>query len=310
MHKTTLSLFLILFISFLGFAQNQEAKDMDSIVVMQSIKDLRNGKTGVVYTLTNEVILTYQQDHTGQKYIQDASGAILVEDSKKVLTNKYNIYDGISGITGKLSEVAGVKTFIPSIDAPKASSSKNQIVPKTLSIKDYLANPKAYESQLIRFKDVSFPDTDGSMTFAKDRDYELTDGRNYLAMRTNSSKADYIGALVPDSQTTVSGIATHSAGKALLLVRELKDLETQSAVSIESQKEKLSLYPNPATDKFYIIGSNNAEVEVFSVIGKQVARAKVTNKDQPISLQNLRSGVYMVRISQEGSTTTKKLIVK
>lgn len=310
MHKITLTIFLALLVSFATLAQSLETSDKRTYAEIGSIQELRNSKEGEYYSLINEVVLTFQQEHRNQKYIQDATAAILIEDTKNFLNKAYNTYDGITGITGMLTQVDGVKVFIPSIVTPVISSVKNKLVPITLSLKDYLANPKAYESQLIRFKELSFPETDGSMSFATGRDYDLTDGGNYLSMRNSFYKADYIGKLVPNTQVAITGIASHFNNKALLLVRDLKDLETNSKSTNKLEKEQLSIYPNPATDKFYITGSKQAEIEIFSVIGKQVARAKVANKDQAVSLQNLKPGVYMVRISQEGTTTTKKLIIK
>lgn len=297
-----------------GRLSTKEIKDLsytyNAIKTVESIQELRESKTAGYYTLQNEVILTYQQNYRGQKYIQDNSAAILIDDEENILTKSYSIYDGITGISGKLSEVNGLMVFTPIIDAPAASSTNNSIQPKTVELKDYLRNPKAYESQLISFKNLNFSDTDGSMTFAKGRDYDATNGESYLSVRTSFYEADYIGSLVPTNPATITGIASHFNNKGQLFIRSKKDILSNKKTTETQIKEKLSIYPNPATDKFYVVGSNKAEVEVFSIIGKQVIRTQVASQNNPIPLHNLKSGVYMVRITQEGAITTKKLIIK
>lgn len=73
----------------------------------------------------------------------------------------------------------------------------------------------------------------------------------------------------------------------------------------------LSVFPNPVKNGvFYINTDANAErtVTVFDVLGKQVLN--VTTSESAINVNNLTSGVYMVQISEEGNTATKKLVIE
>ncbi|GAA4047252.1 T9SS type A sorting domain-containing protein [Flavobacterium chungnamense] len=73
----------------------------------------------------------------------------------------------------------------------------------------------------------------------------------------------------------------------------------------------LSIFPNPVKNGvFYINTDANAErtITVFDVLGKQVLNT--TTSESAINVSNLTSGVYMVQISEEGNTATKKLVIE
>lgn len=73
----------------------------------------------------------------------------------------------------------------------------------------------------------------------------------------------------------------------------------------------LKVYPNPVTNGNLFITSNSDEakqVVIFDVLGKQVAKATVTN--QPVNVAALSGGVYMIKITENGKTATRKLVIR
>ncbi|MBF00159.1 T9SS type A sorting domain-containing protein [Flavobacterium coralii] len=73
----------------------------------------------------------------------------------------------------------------------------------------------------------------------------------------------------------------------------------------------LKVYPNPLTGNVLNITSdNNADktVAVYDVLGKQVLTAQVMNGT--VNVSALTSGVYIVKVTEEGKTATKKLVVR
>ncbi|TWO33737.1 T9SS type A sorting domain-containing protein [Seonamhaeicola sediminis] len=71
------------------------------------------------------------------------------------------------------------------------------------------------------------------------------------------------------------------------------------------------LYPNP-TDLGYvtILSKNNSkmDISVFDMIGKEVLRSAVTNNTLNVSALN--TGIYILRVSQDDATSTKRLVIK
>lgn len=285
---------------------------VNEITEVNNIGALRTSDLGEYYTLTEEVILTYQQNFRGQKYIQDDTGAILIDDNNGVLTKEYDQYDGITGISGKLQEHNGLKQFVPIIDADEATSTDNSITIVVLSINDYMADPEVYESQVIAFENVNFLDADGTATFATGTNYDISDGVDTAIMRTNFFDADYIGEVIPQGTLpAMVGIASHFNGEGQIFPRDTDDLDgTTLSVEDFETDTKINIYPNPATDHFYVNVTNSSQIEVFSIIGKKVIQTQVSNQNTPISIRNLKAGVYIIKITQDGNTTTKKLIVR
>lgn len=73
----------------------------------------------------------------------------------------------------------------------------------------------------------------------------------------------------------------------------------------------LNIYPNPVSNGTVYITSDSSEaksVTVFDVLGKQVLNTKTSNS--AINVSNLTGGVYFVKITEEGKTETKKLIIQ
>ncbi len=74
----------------------------------------------------------------------------------------------------------------------------------------------------------------------------------------------------------------------------------------------LNVYPNPVVDgNLFITSSNTAatkSVAIFDVLGKQVIKTNVTN--QVVNVSKLISGVYILKITEEGKTATRKLVIK
>ena len=73
----------------------------------------------------------------------------------------------------------------------------------------------------------------------------------------------------------------------------------------------LKIYPNPVTNgNLYITSASNDSklVVVYDVLGKQVIKTSVT--DQAINVSALKSGVYIVKITEEGKTATRKLVIR
>lgn len=73
----------------------------------------------------------------------------------------------------------------------------------------------------------------------------------------------------------------------------------------------LKIYPNPVSNgKLFISSDLNAEksVSIYDVLGKQVVKTKIEN--ETINVSNLNAGVYIVKITEDGKTATRKLVIK
>ena len=83
------------------------------------------------------------------------------------------------------------------------------------------------------------------------------------------------------------------------------------------QTPVFNLYPNPATTfaTIELILENDADVQlrVYDMSGKEIASrdyGTISNSTIQMNTQNFESGVYLVEVTVNGQTTTKRLIIQ
>ena len=77
------------------------------------------------------------------------------------------------------------------------------------------------------------------------------------------------------------------------------------------EASNFKIYPNPTSLGYVNLKSRNGsafDVSVYDVLGKQVIKSSVT--DGKLDVSSLNTGLYIMKISQEEATVTKKLVIK
>ena len=79
----------------------------------------------------------------------------------------------------------------------------------------------------------------------------------------------------------------------------------------ELEKNNPTIYPNPATNNFTVDLGNDekADIQLFNIVGQMVYSETITGTAQ-VNVANLHSGVYMLKVNQNGKTFTTKVVVK
>jgi hypothetical protein len=163
-------------------------------VAVANIAALRAMPTGTtVYQLTGEAILTFQQGATRYtKYIQDATAAIVIDDPAHIITTTYNLYDGITGITGTLGLYNGLLQFTPVADPGAATSTGNVVVPELRTLASLTS---ADQGKLVKIENVMVDAT--SVNFGTNaQNINATDPTATRTMRTFAG-TDYNGTAIP-----------------------------------------------------------------------------------------------------------------
>ncbi|UOX35238.1 T9SS type A sorting domain-containing protein [Flavobacterium sediminilitoris] len=264
---------------------------------------------GLFYEISSEAIVTYTRAARNQKYIQDGTAAILIDDNTGIILNTFNEGDGMTGLKGQAIIFSGVLQLIP-YENITASSTGNTITPEVVTISDITGNIEAYESELVQINGVTFINGDGVATFAVSTNYDISDGSTMI-FRTLFAEANYVANanLIPSGANDMAVIVTEFNGTPQVVARSLADvtLSTNSFNAIEG----LTMYPNPVSGNvlhFSSTANANMSVQIFDIVGKEVINAKVINNT--INTANLNAGMYIVKITEEGKTATRKLVVK
>lgn len=79
--------------------------------------------------------------------------------------------------------------------------------------------------------------------------------------------------------------------------------------NINFDTSKVVLYPNPAKEYFTVSGiTNEARIEVYSALGQKVFEQNFMGETR-LNF-NLSTGIYMAKISSDGNSITKKVIIQ
>ncbi len=296
-------------------------------VMMNNIAALRAAQADgtTVYHLANEVILTMQQNWRHQKFIQDGSGAILIDDYPGIITTNYNIGDGITGITGTLSRyTTGMLQFWPTMNTPQASSTGNVIVPQVVTIADLNANMEMYQSHLVRLNGVHYENATGD--YAAQTSYNLLDNSGSITLRTQFSDADYIGTPIHTGNFNMYCIVTQYNTTAQVTPRMLADFNPSANEDEVLNPAGIVLkgnYPNPFNPETTISFTMDKPAPATLTIYNQKGQA-VRTFDLPIASKgnnslvwngcddsglSVSSGIYYFRLKSGTYSSTKKMVL-
>ena len=181
------------------------------------------------------------------------------------------------------------------------------------------------------------PEDDTTPALRNDLDVIVTDsnGTNYYPWKldpinpeqpaTNNTPNDvdnFEKIEIPNPSGTYTIVVNHkgslqgSSQNYALIVTGI-DQDTASTSDADNLTN-LSLYPNPANDKFTVTFNNELSgdtinVQVYDVLGQLVIDNKYDNNgvfEQTIKLSQLDSGLYLVKVGNGITSNTKKLIIK
>ena len=272
--------------------------------------DVLNNGIGGYYHVTGEAIVTYTRPaNRNQKYIQDATAAVLIDDNSGVITNSFAIGDGITNLKGQTTYFNGVLQIVP-LENNTPSSNGNTITPQLVTINDINASIEQYESELVKINNVTFADGNGSNTFTVNTNYSISDG-NTMNFRTLFAEVDYVTTpnVIPSTPYSIVVLVAKNVTTPQVVARSFSDVTLSS--SSFNAIEGLTMYPNPLKgNTLYLTSTANADmsVQIFDVLGKEVVKSNVINN--AVNVSGLNAGVYIVKITEEGKTATRKLVIQ
>jgi hypothetical protein len=103
-------------------------------------------------------------------------------------------------------------------------------------------------------------------------------------------------------------------GESGLRVMDLNDITASTTLSTNEviSNDEFSISPNPATSKLNVYlpqNSKNANISVYDVLGKKVYSKSIDAlSSTSVDVSNWNSGVYIIRISSDNTTQTKRFV--
>jgi hypothetical protein len=71
----------------------------------------------------------------------------------------------------------------------------------------------------------------------------------------------------------------------------------------------VALYPNPASSQVTIANAEGASVAIYNVMGQLVYQTAGISNQETLEISSLQAGAYFVKLTVDGTSTTKRLLV-
>jgi len=138
-----------------------------------------------------------------------------------------------------------------------------------------------------------------------------TDGTSY----TNSITLTQSGGTLAETDIMVKYAPTQEGPFGNEIIHESTDanartlsLSGDTPVGIDDMKNKISIYPNPATNHLTINNAENHKVILYDVSGKQQLTKTIDSNQHTISLNAYKKGVYVLKIFGPNNVSTLKFV--
>lgn len=118
-----------------------------------------------------------------------------------------------------------------------------------------------------------------------------------------TSSDEDLSGLAPGVYTVT--VTDTYCGTATLEVEVIED--DNSSLAEEEPDFTLSIYPNPTAGILFLKSNKVIDVVVYNVVGERVMAAQNV---QQIDLSNQPAGIYMVQVSSEAGTITRKVTLQ
>jgi hypothetical protein len=110
--------------------------------------------------------------------------------------------------------------------------------------------------------------------------------------------------------TDIPKTSTFNPIKGSLMIRPVMAGKTAKVITLATEEElqdkNLVISPNPSTGIFRWNDASLKNAEVFDMTGRIIFQEKTNN--QEVNLQNLNTGVYFLRLSNEKNTFVRKIV--
>jgi len=195
--------------------------EVDTVSTLADLMALDPDST-IMIVYNGSALVTFTQSYRNQKFIQDETAAILIDDNLGKITTALSRDDGVSNLKGLTSVYNNMVQFLPAGNA--SVSVPPVIVPAELSLAEYISDYDDYKAQLVTLKEVWFVDADDTITFANGQVYKVTDGVDTIDFRTSFYDVDYITTVIPVEKIDLTGILNTTAAGNYITARDLDDM--------------------------------------------------------------------------------------
>ena len=117
--------------------------------------------------------------------------------------------------------------------------------------------------------------------------------------------------LIPGKETLHGEGSCHGGSTIESIMGGMGNFNEGTAAVNRNEIPNFSMYPNPIANgilKISTLSNSQKKVQIYNVLGKKVLSDTITNDE--LNVSKLSSGIYILKIQEEGKTATRKLVIK
>lgn len=233
------------------------------------------------------------------KFIQDATGAILIDDASQAISGNYAAGDKISELKGTLQLYNGMTQFIPTADAVKGTSG-NMVTPIEKTLETISSDD---QGKLVKLKNVTIQDvTDGTGKLAfggasgkSGVSYNFAEG-NQAVLRIQYPDLAIIGTDIPATAQNVTGVVLMYNTDVQIVPISIIDSELDGVKAATTESDVIIYSSN---GKIYVNAIGGEKIELFNITGQKVVE-KVA-----VSGMNVLDAICDITLVKVGSKVVK-----
>lgn len=162
-------------------------------------------------------------------------------------------------------------------------------------------------------RDIYVSKLDNSGNFIWARKFGGTGYDDAQSLSVNSTGEVYVTGEFLSPSVIFDSYQLNMPGASDIFIAKLDTMLITGSVEIENLSNNVILYPNPATNRFWILrGNNNHEMEITisDINGEEIYSGHSKNNDRlVIDIDSFSNGIYTVLIKVSNSSIVKKLVV-
>lgn len=256
----------------------------------------------IVYEIAGELTVANVQSSGNSKWIQDATGGLLVYDVAGAIKTVFVAGNGMAGLTGTLTEYGKQLELIPLSDATVSTVSKD-LFPAKLTIPQAKTQKERFESMYVYFENLTYlPAATPVLNWsAAKANYNFVNGTDTIVLRTNYTGMDYMlggTTVIPTAATNFAGMLLEYNGTLQFYPRSLSDIGYSGTVlGLTETAVPASVWGSNGT--LNVNTTVGQSIEVFNLMGQRLMKSTATEGINTFSLN--RNQLYLVRVNNRVS---------
>jgi len=270
-----------------------------------------------IYKLTGNVIVTaINNSYRNQIFIQDATGAIVIDNTADGTTNGPAVManvskgDKINSIYGTLTDYYGHLQFVVTDPNYNLVDLYQEVEPRviTLSQLNDINYMNSIQSELITIQNVTFS---SSGNFANGGYYTLTHG----GLSVDSAVWIHVynvstltGKPIPTTAKDIMGVNKITHNTYALIPRDGSDITDPVGID-PVEKFNAVIYPNPVQDILTVqVDGQLNKIEIYNLVGQHIYTQLVNGNNANINVADLSTGIYTIKLIANEVCTVSKFV--